>query len=71
MCTKSKEAWDILETVFEGNTNEKEARLQNLSSDLENLRMAEEETFDEFNHKVSEIVNASFALGRLFMKRTL
>lgn len=70
-CATSKQAWDILESVFEGNSSEKEARLQNLCSEWEKLRMADEETFDDFHHKVSEIVNASFALGKVIPEKEI
>lgn len=70
-CNKSKDAWDILDTVFEGNAAEKEARLQNLASDWENLRMYDDETFGEFNQRLSQIVNSSYSLGRTIPEKVI
>ena len=62
-CTAAKEAWDILRTVHEGTGTVKQSELQKLNTTFENVKMAEDETFDEFNAKLNAIVNDAFTLG--------
>ena len=62
-CEIAKEAWDILETIHEGTTSVKRAKLQRLTSAFETLFMRDDETFDEFYAKLSDIVNSCFTLG--------
>ena len=38
-------------------------KLQRLTSSFEEIRMAEDETFDEFYAKLKDIVNSAFNLG--------
>lgn len=65
ICTSSstKVAWDILQTVHEGRYIVKQTKLQNLITTFESLRMKDFETLDEFDAKLSDIVNSSFNLG--------
>ena len=44
----AKEAWTILETTYEGTKAVKTMKLQRLTSSFEEIRMEEDETFDEF-----------------------
>ena len=44
----AKEAWTILETTYEGTKAVKIVKLQRLSSSFEEIKMEEDETFDEF-----------------------
>ena len=62
-CEVAKEAWDILETIYEGTTSIKRSKLQRLTSAFETLFMRDEETFDDFYAKLSDIVNSCFTLG--------
>ena len=41
----------------------KQTKLQNLTTAFETIRMKDLETFDEFNTKLSKIVNSCFNLG--------
>ena len=59
----AKEAWTILETTYEGTKVVKTVKLQRLTSSFEEIRMEEDETFDEFYAKLKDIVNSAFNLG--------
>ena len=59
----AKEAWTILETTYEGTKAIKIVKLQRLTSSFEEIRMKEDETFDEFYAKLKDIVNCAFNLG--------
>jgi hypothetical protein len=47
-CESAKEAWQILETTYEGTKLVKSAKLQMLISKFEEIKMLEDETFGEF-----------------------
>ena len=59
----AKEAWTILETTYEGTKAVKTMKLKRLTSSFEEIRMEEDETFDEFYAKLKDIVNSAFNLG--------
>ena len=59
----TKEAWTILETTYGGTKAVKTVKLQQLTSSFEEIRMEEDETFDEFYAKLNDIVNYAFNLG--------
>ena len=59
----AKEAWTILETTYEGTNSVKTVKNQRLISSFEEIRMEEDETFDEFYAKLMDIVNFAFNLG--------
>ncbi|KAH7867389.1 hypothetical protein Vadar_032806 [Vaccinium darrowii] len=62
-CTTAKEAWDILQVTHEGTKTVKTSKIQMLTTRFEELRMSEDETFDSFITKLSDIVNSFHALG--------
>ncbi|KAH6780249.1 hypothetical protein C2S52_011486 [Perilla frutescens var. hirtella] len=62
-CDKAKDAWDILQTTFEGTSSVRASRMQLLTTRFENLRMDEGEKLADFNAKICDIANESFALG--------
>ena len=62
-CTTSKEAWDVLQLTHEGTNAVKESKLQNLTTQFETITMHENECFDEFYARLSDIVNTSYNLG--------
>lgn len=62
-CTSAKVAWDTLQTVHDGTDTVKQAKLQNLITAFETLRMKDTKTFDELYAKLSDIVKSSFNLG--------
>ena len=59
----AKEAWTMLETTYEGSKAIKVVKLQRLTSSFEEIRMEEDENFDEFYAKLKDIVNFAFNLG--------
>ncbi|XP_022897819.1 uncharacterized protein LOC111411529 [Olea europaea var. sylvestris] len=63
MCETVKEVWDILETTHEGTKTVKNSKLQMLASRFEEIRMKDDESFDELYAKLNNIVNSSFNLG--------
>ena len=46
--TVAKEAWEILETTYEGTKKVKDTKLQMLSTKFEELKMGYDESFDSF-----------------------
>jgi hypothetical protein len=63
-CESAKEAWQILETTYEGTELVKSAKLQMLISRFEEIKMLEEETFGEFYSKMSDLGNSMVSLGK-------
>jgi hypothetical protein len=63
-CEPAQEAWQILETTYEGTKLVKSAKLQMLISRFEEIKMLEEETFGEFYSKMSDLRNSMVSLGK-------
>ena len=61
----AKEAWTILETTYESTMAVKTVKIQRLTSSFEEIRMEEDETFDEFYAKLKDIVNSASTLENL------
>ena len=59
----AKEAWTILQTTYEGTKAVKDSKLQRLTTSFEEIKMEEDESFDEFYAKQKDIVNSAFYLG--------
>ena len=59
----AKEAWTILETTYEGTKAVKTVKFQRVTSSFEEIRMEEDETFDEFYSKLKDTMNSAFNLG--------
>ena len=55
-------AWNILQTVHEGIKAVKINKLQQLTSKFENIRMSNDESFDEFYAKLNDIVSSTYNL---------
>ena len=66
-----EEAWDILCVHFEGINAVRESRLELLTKKFENLRMSEEENINDFNGKLCNVDNESFALREKIPKEKL
>lgn len=64
----AKEAWTILQTTYEGTKAVKDSKLQRLTTSLEEIKMEEDESFDEFFAKLKDIVNSAFNLGETIPK---
>ena len=58
----AKEAWTILQTTYEGTKAVKDSKLQRLITSFEEIKMEEDESFDEFYAKLKDIVNSAFNL---------
>ena len=61
--TIAKEAWQILETTYEGTKKVKDTKLQMLTTRFEELKMSEDKSFDSFYGKLNEVVIGKFNLG--------
>ena len=61
--TVAKEAWQILETTYEGTMKVKDTKLQMLTTRFEELKISEDESFDSFYSKLNEVVIDKFNLG--------
>ena len=59
----AKEAWTILQTTYEGTKAVKDLKLQRLTTSFVEIKMEEDESFDEFYAKFKDIVNSTFNLG--------
>ena len=62
--TVAKEAWEILETTYEGTKKVKDTKLQMLITIFKELKMGDDESFDSFYGKLNEIVIAKLNLGK-------
>ena len=60
----AKEAWTILQTTYEGTKAVKDSKLQRLTTSFEEIKMKEDESFDEFYAKLKDIVNSAFKIMR-------
>jgi len=70
-CTSAKEAWNILETAFEGTSYVKQTRLDILASEFENLTMENEESIEEFSSWLSSISQEAIVLGKRYKDKKL
>ena len=64
----AKEAWTILQTTYKGTKVVKNSKLQRLTTSFEEIKMEEDESFDEFYAKLKDIVNSAFNLGETIPK---
>jgi hypothetical protein len=63
-CEIAKDAWEILETTYEGTKLVKTSKLQMLISKFEEIKMLEEETFGEFYTKINDLRNSMVSLRK-------
>lgn len=64
----AKEAWTILQTTYEGTKAIKDSKLQRLTTSFEEIKMEEDESFDEFYAKLKNIVNSAFNLRETILE---
>ena len=64
----AKEAWTILQTTYEGTKAVKNSKLQRLITSFEEIKMEEDESFDEFYAKLKDIVKSTFNLGETILE---
>ncbi|XP_058180238.1 uncharacterized protein LOC131298786 [Rhododendron vialii] len=62
-CVTAKEAWDILRTSHEGIETVRVSKLQMCTTRFEQLKMHDEENFDGFISRLTDIVNTFHSLG--------
>ena len=60
----AKEAWTILQTTYEGTKAVKNSKLQRLTTSFKEIKVEEDESFDEFYAKLKDIVNSAFNHGK-------
>ncbi|CAM8902304.1 unnamed protein product [Rhodiola kirilowii] len=63
-CEVAKEAWDILQTAFEGTGKVRNSRMQAVTTKFEEMKMKEDENISEYNTRVLELSNEASALGK-------
>ena len=64
----AKEAWTILQNTYEGTKAIKNSKFQRLTTSFEEIKMDEDESFDEFYAKLKDIVNSTFNLGEQILE---
>ena len=60
----AKETWTILRTTYEGTKDIKDSKFQRLTTSFEEIKMKEDESFNEFYAKLKDIVNLALNLGK-------
>ncbi|GJY48969.1 hypothetical protein Tco_0438925 [Tanacetum coccineum] len=69
--TYAADIWNDLKARFVGIHKVKEARLQTLESEFENLKMKDSESLDEFTGKISQLVSQASNLGSTIENKRL
>ena len=64
----AKEAWTVLQTTYEGTKAVNDSKFQRLTTSFEEIKIEEDESFDEFYAKLKDIVNSAFNLGETIPK---
>ena len=59
----AREAWQILETTYEGTKKVKDTKFQMLTTQFEELKISEDESSDSFYGKLNEVVIGKLNLG--------
>jgi hypothetical protein len=62
-CKSSKEIWDKLQNIYEGDSKVKATKLQTYRGQFEQLKMREDEDIIAYFLRVDETVNAIIGLG--------
>lgn len=63
-----KEIWDILETTHKETKTIKNSKLQMLTTGFEEIKMKDNESFNEFYAKLNNKVKSSFNLGEKILE---
>ena len=64
----AKEAWTILQIIYERTKAVKDSKLQRLTTCFEETKIEKDESFDEFYAKLKDIVNAAFNLRETILE---
>ena len=59
----TKESWTILQATYEGTKVIKDSKLWRLTTSFKEIKMEEDDSFDEFYAKLKDMVNSAFNLG--------
>ena len=59
----SKKSQTILQTTYKRTKTVKDSKLQRLTTNFKEIKMQDDESFDEFYAKLKDIVNSAFNLG--------
>jgi hypothetical protein len=62
-CKSTKDIWDKLQNIYEGDSKVKETKLQTYTGQFEQLKMKEDENIAAYFLRFDEIVNAIMGLG--------
>ena len=65
------EAWTILQTTYERTNAVKDSKLQRLTTSFKEIKMEDDESFNEFYTKLKDIVNSAFNFGKLILNPRL
>ncbi|CAI9763295.1 unnamed protein product [Fraxinus pennsylvanica] len=66
MCETAKEVWNILKTTHERTIAVKNSKLKMLTTRFKEIKMRNDESFDNFYAKLNDMVNSNFNLsGRI------
>lgn len=52
MCETSKEAWEILDVIYEGINTVRNSKIRHLTLKFKTIRMKDNKTFPEFDNKL-------------------
>ena len=63
-----KEAWTIFQATYEGTKAVKDSKLRRLTTSFEEIKIEEDESFNEFYAKLKDIVKLAFNLGKTILK---
>ena len=66
--SNAKEVWTIFQNTYEGTKAIKNSKLQKLITSFKEIRMDEDELFDEFYAKLKDVVNSAFNLGEQILE---
>ena len=64
----AQEAWTILQTTYESTRVVKDSKLQRLTTSFEEIKMEEDELFDELCAELKDIVNSAFNHGETILE---
>ena len=70
-CDSTKEVWDKLVSLYDGDSKVKKAKLQTYRSQFESLKMDDEEDIASYFLRVAEVVNSLKGLGENIEESTI
>ncbi|XP_069154467.1 uncharacterized protein [Solanum lycopersicum] len=64
-CQDAKAIWETMRTDYEGTTQVKKSKIDNLTRQYELFRMAEGETIQDMHTRFTSIINEMYSLGEI------